>query len=262
MYTIRTLITLTAALVCSAASAQDFVPRTDLQPCFEMEERLSRLACYDQVLKRPDVTDTQANTVPEPPEDTIEPAIIEAAKLLNSPYITEDGVFVTLRDRETGGTLSALGEEGLLNSPKPPKITEKFETLRLETDLFLVLPSEQEIGEQAVLVVSCQNNITHLQVYWYERFEGRSEDVRFYYDTSLSDGDSNEDRRFRVRGNGFIIENARGLDSIRLVQEMSKTQRIQVSVGVGADVRSAFFNTEALPSALPMTARHCSWSQS
>lgn len=227
-----------------------------------MEERLARLACYDQVLLRPEITDTAPTLAAETIENTIEPAVVEVTKLLNSPYATDDGVFVTLTDRETGGTLAALGDDGILNASPQQQATEEFEAMRLETDLFLVLPSVTEIGEQAALVVSCQNNITHLQVYWFERFEGRAEDVRFYYDTSLSDGDSNEDRRFRVRGNGFILENARGLDSIRLVQEMSKTQRIQISVGAGADVRSAFFDTDALPTALPMTARHCSWSQS
>ncbi|WP_039017025.1 type VI secretion system-associated protein TagO [Halocynthiibacter namhaensis] len=279
MFKIRTLktsliIVAQAALICTKAMAispeqritalgrsENLFDRTLLAPCFNDTERLSRLECYDRVLARPTDEEVTAEVV-TPLVPAVIPALVFTAGLLASPYVTEAGVYVSLKDRETGRELPAFDNEGNTFELTTVEGETESSPLKEDTDVFLALESQAGGDEPAVLVVSCENNITRFRVFWYTPFEERYTSVRFHYDNALSEEGGRELRRFRVRQNGYAVENARGLDSIRLTKGLSAAEITQVGVGAGENIRSAFFNTAALTEALPIVARHCSWSLS
>ena len=242
-----------------AQEAVGVIDRSLLVPCFEKNERLSRLECYDTVLKRPEVTDSAPELDPKP-DAQIAPAIAFLSSLINSWDISENGVIVTLREHDSGSSLRVYNDEGEVQLRSQAGKHVDPETYQESTDLFLALPNIEGQGEKATLVASCQNDITRLRIYWYEPFETRTTSVRFHYDDSVTQNEGRELRQFHVRGNGYVTENARGLDSIRLTRALSGSEISQVGIGVNSDLRSAFFNTAALNDVLPLLAHHCSWA--
>ncbi len=267
MFKIRTLkntfslVAFSAALTSPtmAQEAGGTIDRALLTPCFEDSERLSRLECYDSVLERPEVTDVTPEPEPEPAPQIV-PAIAFLTGLMTSPDVSENGVAVTLRERDNGASLRVFDEEGEVDLRTRAGEPVDPETYRDDTDLFLALQSIEGQGEDATLVVSCQNDITRFRIYWYQPFETRTTSVRFHYDDSVLENEGRELRQFHVRGGGYVTENARGLDSIRLTRAISGAEITQVGIGDSSDLRSAFFNTAALDDVLPLLARHCSWA--
>ena len=248
------------ALTLPALAAPIMVDSVGIEECFNEAERLSRLTCYDLLLDRDEITDTQneiegiTNITP-----LIPAALIFAEKLITAPDRTEENVRVTLIERANSVILHGSGENGVFDLIDTSIPQDAFDIMRADNDLYLALPSQKDIGEQAVLSASCQNNITRLKVYFDVPFSGKTQKARFYGGKTLIN-DGSEARHVWVRGDGYVLENARGLDAIRLLSQLSQGQLGQISVGTGEDVRSAFFDTDALRAALPMLQRHCSWS--
>ena len=269
MFKIRTLISTFSLVAFSAAlsnplQAQEGVGDIDrslLTPCFEDNERLSRLECYDTVLQRPKVTDVTPAPAPAPKAPVI-PAIAFLTGLMTSPDVSENGVAVSLRARDNGASLRVFDVEGEVDLRDAAGEPVDLETYRDDTDIFLALQSVEGQGEDATLVASCQNDITRFRIYWYEPFATRTTSVRFHYDDSVTENTGRELRQFHVRGGGYVTENARGLDSIRLTRAISGADMTQVGIGDSENLRSAFFNTSALNDVLPLLARHCSWALS
>ncbi|MGB0903218.1 type VI secretion system-associated protein TagO [Halocynthiibacter sp.] len=269
MFKIRTLIGTFSLAAFSAALAPPLlaqegavtIDRELLTPCFEDNERLSRLECYDRVLARPEVTDVTPEPEPEPAPQIV-PAIAFLTGLLTSPDVSENGVAMILRERDNGANLRVFDDEGEVDLRTLAGETVDPETYQDDTDLFLALQSLEGQGEDATLVVSCQKDITRFRIYWYEPFATRTTSVRFHYDDSVTENEGRELRQFHVRGDGYVTENARGLDSIRLTRAISAADITQVGIGDSSNLRSAFFNTAALDEMLPLLAHHCSWALS
>lgn len=260
-----------ACVWCSAAvqsaaeeSGSRAVSESALEQCFAQSERLARLECYDVLLERPQLLEDVAaaeETEQEERAAQLPRAITYANDLLTSQDLIGGSIHMTLR-RADGGEHQALIEfegGGLEDFLDEPRSKEEAKRLRLENDLFLALESDTSIGEAATLILSCENNISRLKVVFSQPFDGRFVDARFYGSETLSD-ESSLSRKLWVRSDGYLLENARGLDSIRLIARIVSGALSQISVGNGENIRSAFFETEALGKALPYLARHCSWS--
>lgn len=252
-----------ACLVATQALAQDIsgsvmVDERELNTCFQTVERLERLMCYDTVLKRVEISDTVPVSKPSPEQIPKPNSVMFSGRLLGREAVEKDGAFITLINRDSGDTLSNDSEDGAFDLVDPPLDQEQLQTLRQENDLYVAIKSKDGIGEKTILVASCENNITRLKIYFYTPFEGRTEIARFYSGESLSE-DNSEVRHMWVRGDGYILENARGLDSIRLLKQLSHGLLGQISFRDGDDVRSSFFDTSPLNTAIPLLSRHCSW---
>ena len=258
--------------MCSTVSAQAkveesgsrIIPENALEQCFSKSERLARLKCYDLLLERPQLLEEDTAAVETDQVERVAqlpPAISYANDLLISQHLIEDRVHITLRRADGGEYQEFIEFEGgdLKGFLDEPRSEEQAEQLRLDTDLFLAIESDTSIGEAATLILSCENNISRLKVVFHQPFDGRFVDARFYGSETLSDENSLS-RKLWVRGDGYLLENARGLDSIKLIARLISGALSQVSVGNGENIRSAFFETEALTKALPYLARHCSWS--
>lgn len=270
MQKISNLVLLTACMivaglpVTSQPVPDQTVQGAQLQICFDESERLARLKCYDDLLERPRTVEEAA----KPQEtDAVErvaqlPKAIEYANsLLFGKNLVEETVSVSLRPvEESSAELpEGVGEDGILGFLKSPFTDEDLKALRGSYDLFLAIASDETIGEAATLLLSCENNISRLKIVFSEPFEGRFVDARFYGSENLTD-DAGLHRKLWVRGEGYLLENARGLDAIKLMGRIVAGARSQISVGNGEAVRSAFFETDALRDALPLLAQHCSWS--
>lgn len=237
-----------------------------LEQCFALSERLARLECYDVLLGRPQLLDdrkaeeepVQIERVAELPR-----AISYANDLLNGTDLIGGEIHMTLR-RSDGGEnqeFIAFEGEGLEDFLNEQRTEEEAKKLRVENDLFLAIESDTSIGEPATLILSCENNISRLKVVFNQPFGGRFVGARFFGSEKLSE-ESALSRKLWVRSDGYLLENARGLDSIQLIARIVSGALSQVSVGEGEAIRSAFFKTDALKQALPYLARHCSWSPS
>jgi type VI secretion system VasI family protein len=253
MSQVRIVILIALTVLVSPAEAESVLTVSEgaVKTCFEARERLERLACYDRVLQRPMTEDV----VLPPPAPTVSQARAAAEAdlktVLSTPWQSDDGVLITLQSHDNGD---------ILHDPFTLLAEAKTRPDKLPADLYLALRSDPATGVAATLVLSCRNAITELQIYWPETLSGTVADVRLYYGRSLNDPADHEDRRFKVRGDGILLENARGLDSIRLARMLAGTAITQVSVGSGTDVRSAFFETVRFEPVLGLIGQQCAWS--
>ena len=269
MQKISNLVLLAFGAVVSSGMAQaQETPKHDvdevLRGCFDTIERLARLKCYDDYFGRPNLIGdlgTKEEVVPVERIATVPPAIAYANALLNAPDRIEETVAVTFKPVEGVEEPMPLdwSEEGLIAFLSAPRSEEEDKRLRLENDLFLAVESDASIGEPATLILSCENNISRLKVVFGEPFDGKFIDARFYASETLTE-DKSLQRKLWIRGQGYLIENARGLDSIQLMARIVSGSRSQIAVGNGETIRSAFFETDALKKGLPLLARQCSWS--
>lgn len=245
----------------SGPSVADKLPvdKAALSKCFAEPDRLDRLGCYDQLLGRPGIADSaaSASSASDQQSDTVRPrAVAYVDGFLNSPVVTKRGVHVSLIDRKSGQPLTGNyeTEDGRIDLLSGATSADR---LQRETDVFLALANFD--GEQnGVLLVSCENNITRMRVMWDTPFDGTTISARFLFGNKLSGG-PNIERVLRVGGNGYLLESARGLESIRLLRNMVTGDRVQISAGRAGELRSLFFDAGALRDALPMVGQHCSW---
>lgn len=259
-FIISSVLVLASCSAASVAASQEVsagikvVDMVPLETCFAQRERLSRLECYDTLLQRPQIQNT-APVVQEKPE--IPHVVTQAWEFLESPDRVDEDVAVTMINRQTGAKFVG-GEDGLITTLNAPLSEEALSERKAEYDLFLVLSSDPTVGEDATLIVSCENEITRLKIIYSESFEGRFAEARFYGRETLA-GEDGVERKLWVHGQGYMLENARGLDSIRLIQHITAGDLGQIAVGRGDHIRSAFFATPALKKAIPLAARQCSW---
>ena len=230
--------------------------REQVRFCFDKAERLERLRCYDRVLNRPGFSDEGTRDKDE--AENIPQALAFAMSLLETRDRVENRVHITLIDRETGDRLRGGRYGGVFELIDIMIPQEEYDVLREESDMFLAMKSEEKIGEPAILVLSCEGDISHLKLYLGTPFEGKYADARFYGSSALG-SDMVEQRSMWVRGAGHALESPRGLDTIKLLRRLTTGSLGQISIGEGREPRSAFFDTDALTEALPYLARHCGW---
>lgn len=250
------------ALVLSGAAAQAqnaaLQDTPEFATCFAQDDRIRRLICYDDLFGRPAERDLKAAVVPAPVTPTLPAAVERSWGLLQSATITPEGVAVTIIDRETGKKAIA-GPDGFLAEIDPPTDSEAFDDFKSSYDLKLALPSQPASTEPGVLLLSCENNITSMKVLWTTQSSSRFETTRFHAGQNLSDA-ARDLLTLRTEADGYLLAAPRGLESIRLVQALARGADAQITIGDGVNVRSLFFDAQALRAALPLIARQCSWS--
>lgn len=228
--------------------------------CFEMNERLARLECYDTLLGRPGEIDLN---VQSPQTDADAPvqtpnAIQFVEKLIEKGQSTENGVLVALLERGGHKRYATQGKTAV-EFMKSIRSQADIETVRETANLYIILPSIKTLGEEAVLVASCIEDITNLDIYWYQSLGKREVTARFLTGNELSINTPVVKRQIKITGSGYILSNPRGLESIRTLNKFASGARGQVSIEQGNTVRSSFFETRALRNVLPFIAKHCSW---
>ncbi|WP_259779347.1 type VI secretion protein [Aestuariispira ectoiniformans] len=261
MQKIRTLIFAAAGCLVgtSAWTAETIsLDPADVGKCFSETDRLDRLGCYDRLLGRPGIDDIGRPVATGGTGLTGEtpPAVTFVEGFLATSATTAQGVHVTLLDRSTGEPVKV--GDGVASLIDEPGGEQGDERLGRNADVYLALRNIDDARTDGALLVSCENNITRMRIKWGTPFETATVPARFLFGDTLTDEGSIK-RVLRVGGQGYLLESARGLESIRLLRKMIAGSRVQISAGRGQAVRSLFFNANALRDALPMVGRHCSW---
>lgn len=231
--------------------------------CVAEDDSVERLSCYDILHGRlsdpppalPEVAPIAA------PEDTDSLEVTNTYRaFFDSSTVTDKGVSVTVRDNRTG-TPVLTNPATFMDDIQKRQTAKDSEAFRTGHDVFLAVSTLPELGEDGMMVVSCENNITHLRAIWTTPFDRSAIASRFVVGESLTDPAQSHDMVLRARSGGFELLGPRGLESIRMLREAVSGPRLQIAVGEASDdTRSLFFDMEPIRAALPLVARQCSWS--
>ena len=255
------------ALAGESAAQQIVLDGAAVEACLSEDDRIDRLGCYDLLLGRP----SDPPALLPPPEPIAAEGVSEIPaetrafqRLFQTPTVTDEGVAVTVLANDTGQAV-LRDPDRFLQQIMSGQSGDQSEAFRRDHDVFLAIPTLPDQGEEGMLVVSCENNITHLRAIWPTPFDRSAIASRFLFGNALADPSRQRDMVLRARPGGFELIGPRGLESIRMLGEAVSGQRLQIATGTGSGagpdaVRSLFFDMEPLRAALPLVARHCSWS--
>ena len=253
-------ILMLAAAPTAAAAATISVERAEIERCFEEPDRLDRLACYDDVLANPNVMSTGVPVAQAVAPAVLAPSVRNARVKRDSALRTQSDVAVTVLNRATGtqNDIPGAAEASLFRRLYTATVSPAF---RAENDIHLAIASIDQTGEPGILLVSCENNITHLRVQWDQPFSDTTVDTQVYFGSMIGDRSATIDQHMRVQGDGHLLVAPRGLESIRILTRIVSGERVNFSTNSDNQLRSMFFDMNALRGSLDLIARNCSWAQ-
>ncbi len=263
MKNLASLFIIIVASFTQPAAAQNVVLQTEtLNTCLNEDDRVDRLSCYDSLFERPaDPAPLLTSPIPVAnPNGFRPPRARELEALLQSSAITDEGVAVTVLSTATGERMFT-DPNTFMTDITARQTQSDSETFRRGHDVYLAIPTLPNAGEQGALIISCENNITHMRTLWQTQHNNNVVRTRVLFGETFTDAERRLEIRMRVRAGGYVLLAPRGLESIRVLSRATAGQRLQITTGETADdLRSLFFDVEPLRAALPLVARHCSWS--
>lgn len=249
-------------LIGSPAFAQHINPPASAMACIDMVDRVARLACFDAAYNTPIASsEEQKSGDDQSPPLKAGPLRHLAQRLEQFRHGDEAGWIVRLRswDEETLWTEEEFGSRlpgaTVPAAPSGPDTApaDVFMTMR-EIDADAAVENGKSAGEKAVLMLSCENNITTLGVLLPRPINTLQANL------SLS-GDRGSVARLNWRDveNGDVIIAGRGLESINTIRTIAGYGRIQLQVTYPDAVRAFVFDTADLSSRLKPLTTACHW---
>ncbi len=207
---------------CLRASTEAITP----SKCTQIKSSLNRLACFDSLFKTPvhfseksKVSDLRADYQPE---------------ILRIVQRTEAG-----RPPETAGLLIQRSIDH-----------EASEQERI----ILSAPAIGAIPPRPLLIISCINNITRLQIGFEKSLTEHSVPVTLNLDAMSIGGDY----LWRVIEAGKIVDAGRGISSISILKKISKYQRLMIQSDAHL-LNGLTFDISGLNQVLPKFRKACHW---
>lgn len=183
----------------------------DAKKCTSINARLERLDCFDKVFntKLPQVEPRQA---------------IKSEAWYRG---------MALENKRVENNLRPLISDAIDNS----------------NDIWLTLPSLSDSNTQGVLMLSCIDNISRLDLLLKEKIsQVRLEISANAFKTSL----------WRVDNSGYVLSSARGLPAIELIKDISNFPMLKIE-SEDAVINGMSFNTRDLSTSLTSLRRNCRW---
>lgn len=257
------LVVLSAVLITQPGHGQNLtIDQAALEFCFSKPSRVNRLACYDDLFKNPNIEMPKVSV----PERRVRPTLSGTAKSvlfarerLAAQLKTPTGVSVSVINRKTGeaGPIPGVSSHSVLRRLSLAATDQDFQDVY---DIYLAISSIDGAGENGILLISCENNISHLRIQWDRLFEPIFVNTRIRLENKLGKKSDAISQRMRVLGDGHYLVAPRGLESIRILSKLVSGEKFQVSTDDQQNMRSIFFDAAALRGGLSIIARHCSWS--
>lgn len=198
----------------SDVSAQQSSLLNEAKACTSITARLERLDCFDRIFK---------TTLPEI-------ALLKEVK----PEIWSRGMAV--EQQRVKGDLLPLISSGNGSA---------------DSDIWVTLPatSHSHDGQGAVLMMSCINNISHLDLLLHKNIEQARVNISANtFKSSL----------WRTDDSGFVVSSSRGLFAIELMKKISSSSNLQLRSDIDV-INGLKFNTENLSEVLIPLRKSCGW---
>ncbi|MCB5205272.1 type VI secretion protein [Neorhizobium sp. T786] len=230
--------------------------------CGLMEDRVSRLLCFDELFATPVASTTTTSpstavtTAPAPLRALIEeveksrPAGSNEWLVRARPWHE----FMLMKDDDFRKTLT-----GTQNRQPAGENAAQHEWTPQTVDIFMTtkqaeLSAGQSPGEEAVLMLSCENDITTLGVLLPKPIRTLQAQL------SLSGGQGSVFRlNWRDIENGDFVIAGRGLESIDTIKAIAGFERIQLQVGYPDGPRAFLFDIGDLKDQLKPLRTACHW---
>jgi type VI secretion system VasI family protein len=250
---IPTILALVSALAGPAAAATDPVNGPGAT-CREIVDRVARLACFDAAYRTP---------LPPEPKPLPDVAVTLPGNIGPIRKLTKQ--FEAMRSAGDGGwvvrarpwrediLLATADFDGRVAAGLSPESTDIFMTMR-EAGPASGTPSEKPADEQAVLMLSCENDITTLGVLLPKPINSLQANL------SLSgDRGSIFKLNWRDTENGDVVIAGRGLESIDTIKTIAGYERVQLQVSYADGARAFVFDTADLGDKLKPLRVACHW---
>jgi len=244
------------------------------QNCREIDDRMQRLLCFDTLFDTPLTQIKPADTQEE--ESLPQTKLVEAQDAMKAtrPIGQMIGEMERGRNRTDGGWITHIrqwqGEDIIWQGAKDIMNLSEAELGRgadvgKRTDIFMTMievanevGTEQENGQEttdkAVLLLSCDNDITTLGLLLPRPIDTLTVSL------SLSgSGGLSQRLNWRNVENGTLLIAGRGLESIDTIKAIAASPRIQFQVNYSQGSRAFVFNMHNLKEQLKPFRTACHW---
>jgi type VI secretion system VasI family protein len=250
--------TLTLTLIMSGLVSPDAANADPVNgpgaTCRVIADRVARLACFDAAYRTP----LPPEPKPLPDVESPVPGKIGPIRKLTQQFEAMrpagDGDWmVRARPWREDILLSAADFDGRVAAGLSPEAADIFMTMR-EAGPASGTPSEKPADEQAVLMLSCENDITTLGVLLPKPINSLQANL------SLSgDRGSVFKLNWRDTENGDVVIAGRGLESIDTIKTVAGYDRVQLQVSYPDGARAFVFDTADLSEKLKPLRAACHW---
>lgn len=249
------------------------VSDTSINACRTIQNRVDRLSCFDALFKTPstiggDIVQATSSTVLGPGPITRLIEDVDRARPGPVPPIHHE-----LRPWQTELRLSQMEFDGFLaRQAKPLEPSEDVWSKRTliepidyapdTVDVFLVtrsllpeagVPQVSPLGARALMMMSCENDITRLALRLPEPIAERRIQVE------LRTASGGKLGVWQSLENGHIVTAGRGLESIGLIAGMIGHKRVQAELITDEQVYPFFFDIDNLGEVIGALRTACHW---
>ncbi len=194
--------------------------------CTQIKSSLNRLACFDSFFKTPIHLPGERNTTSFRAD--YHPEILRIAQRIEAG-----------RPSETAGLLMQRSIDHEASNQKR---------------IILSAPAIGAYPPRPLLIISCINNITRLQIGFEKPLAENSAPVTLNLDAMSIGGDY----LWRVIESGKIVDAGRGISSIKILKKISKYQRLMIQSDTYL-LDGLTFDISGLNQALPELRKACHW---
>lgn len=194
------------------SNANESTTLLEAKKCSEVDARLERLDCFDNVF------------------NTSAPEIISLEEI--KPEIWSRGIELE-KNREVGN------KKALVSTLSPKN----------DLDVWVTLPSINNGKNSAILMMSCINNISRIDILLSEKIAQAR--INLYANSFKS-------MQWKTDDTGFILSSARGVFAISLMKEISLLPELELRSDVKS-INGLKFNTDGLSSILVPLRKRCQW---
>lgn len=198
-------------------------PETD-RDCTRIVSSLERLACFDQAAGTPIVI----------------PALEARAVTRTVP--------ATITLLQANEARRQAGQSGFLMSITPENSVTPLDQVMISA------PAIESADHRVYLAISCQSNISRLQLLLDEPLTRHSADIQL-----LLDGRAiAQTRPWRVLEGGWVVDAGRGLPAVDLIKRLGSGSRIQVHSDE-ASLQGLLFDADGLAPLIEEERKACHW---
>lgn len=194
--------------------------------CTKITSSLNRLACFDSFFKTPIYLPGKRNATAF--RSDYQPEILRIAQRIE-----------TKRPSETAGLLMQKSIDHEASDQRR---------------IVLSAPAIGAYPPRPLLIISCINNITRLQIGFEKSLTGHSASVALNLDAMSIGGDY----LWRIIDSGKIVDAGRGISSINILKKMSTYQRLMIQSDTHL-LDGLTFDISGLHQVLPELRKACHW---
>jgi|GEM_PF-1445677 len=251
-----------SGFISSPAFASEVVYAREGRKCSRIKDRVQRLLCFDDLFKST-LEQAKIESVPEIPAKQAGPIRLMATLLEEQRVSGETNWIMRMRPWHQAMLLTSADYEHGFSGKTGQYLSDEQFSPRLRegeaVDIFMTMreagiPKNQLFANKAILMLSCENDITTLGVLLPKPI------TTLQANLSLSSGSGSLFRlNWRDVENGDVVIAGRGLESIDTIKTIANYERVQLQVTYPEGARSFFFDMHDLKDRLKPLRTACHW---